>query len=146
MADQLSESGIVREVADIAAERITRKVIKDLQRMKDTLSGDESGLATTWDEICVQVQRNHSFYWDAYDQTVRNFVEKYVNDLPQLEINAIWLQTEQGIDWKYEEPEDREPYPTCQDDVVDYITREHVYGEAGNWSNARIQAYLNPEF
>ena len=39
-----------RAVAQLAARRIARKVITDLQRMKHTLSGDDSELKTTWDE------------------------------------------------------------------------------------------------
>jgi len=67
----LSESSIVRTVAELAARRITRKVIKEPRQMTDTMSGDDSELKTTWDEICAQVQYEESFHWDAYDHTVR---------------------------------------------------------------------------
>jgi hypothetical protein len=70
----LSEASIVREVANQASRRIARKVTAVLQRMKDTLSGDDSGLETTWDEICVQVQYEESVLWDIYDTTVRDLV------------------------------------------------------------------------
>jgi hypothetical protein len=57
----MSESAIVREVAEKAARRITRKVIATLQQMTDRLSGDDSELKTTWDEICAQLQYEKSF-------------------------------------------------------------------------------------
>jgi hypothetical protein len=52
----LSESAIVQAVAEDAARRVTRKVISTLQKMTVLLSGDDSELMTSWDEICVQVQ------------------------------------------------------------------------------------------
>lgn len=143
MTDSLSESAIVRAVAEQAARRITHKVISVLQKMTDTLSGDDSGLKTTWDEICVQVQFEASFSWDAYDETVRGIVERYVVKLPKNEREAIWLQTDAGMDWDYEEPSDREANPVCDNDIVDYLTSDYVYTEAGNWSNARIRAFID---
>ena len=143
MSDPLSESGIVLAVAETAAQRITRKVIAHLRGMHDTTSGDDSELKTTWDEICVQMQDEPSCYWDAYDDTVQGIVRGYVTELPKHEREAIWLQTDAGSDWDYEEPEDREPQPVCDDDIVDYLAQEYVYKEAGRWSNARIRAYFD---
>jgi DNA-binding SARP family transcriptional activator len=71
MSDRLSESAIVRAVADQATRRILRKTIATLQQMTDRTSGDDSGLKTTWDEICAQVQYEQSIDWDAFDQTAR---------------------------------------------------------------------------
>jgi hypothetical protein len=93
MDDFLSESTIVSAVAHEAASRITRKVIRDLQRMTDTMSADDSGLETTWDEICVQVQYDNSMFWDLYDDLVHGIVGGYVPELPKHEREAIWLQT-----------------------------------------------------
>jgi hypothetical protein len=111
MNDVLRESGIVRAVAEKAARRITRKAIADLEQLKDTLSGDDSGLQTAWDEICVQVQGQESFYWDIYDESVRSIVAGCIPKLAKYEREAIWLQTDAGNDWDFEEPEEREPYP-----------------------------------
>lgn len=143
MSESFSESSIVSAVAQEAARRITRKVISGLQRMKHTLSGDDSELKTTWDEICVQVQYEESFYWDAYDETVRGCLAGYIAELPFHEREAIWLQTDAGVDWDCEEPEDRDPNPVRDDDIVEYVAREYVYAEAGRWSNARIRAYID---
>jgi len=143
MSDKLSESTIVRAVADQAARRIARKVVAALQKMDDTMSGDDSELETTWDEICVQVQYEQSFYWDAYDQTVRSILAGHVAELPKHEREAIWLQSNAGNDWDCKDAEDREAYPVSDDDIVDYLANEYVYEEAGRWSNARIRAYLD---
>jgi hypothetical protein len=66
MGDALSKTGIVRAVAQKAAQRIAHKVIAELQLMTDKLSGDDSELETTWDEICVQVQGEESIFWECY--------------------------------------------------------------------------------
>jgi hypothetical protein len=142
MSKPLSESAIVAAVAQLAARRITRKVIADLQRMKHTLSGDDSELKTTWDEICAQVQYEKSFAWDVYDETVRATVGGYVAELPNHEREAIWLQTDVGGDWEYEEDENRESNQVFDEDIVEYLTNEHIYAEAGRWSNSRIRAYI----
>lgn len=142
MHDALSESKIVSAVAEVAAKRITRRVIAELQRMHETLSGDDSGLKTTWDEICAQVQFEESYAWDVYDDTVRAIVGGYVADLPRHECEAIWLQTGAGSDWECDDPERRSAYPVRDDDIINYLIREHVYAEAAEWTNARIRAYI----
>lgn len=142
MNKKLSESSIVKTVAEQAIRRIARKVIADLQRMEHTLSGDDSELKTTWDEICAQIQCEQSFVWDAYDETVKATVGGYVCDLPLHELEAIWLQTEPGFDWDCEESETRDTYPVLDDDIIEYITSEHIYAKAGRWSNARIRSYI----
>lgn len=143
MSDKLSESAIVRAVAQEASRLITRKVIRGLQNMKYTLSGDDSELKTTWDEICAQIQYEQSFSWDSYDETVRSYLNGYVNELPRHAQEAIWLQTDAGGDWYYEDPDDRDAFPVCDDDIVDYLAREYVYAEAGRWSNTRIRAFID---
>lgn len=146
MSDNLSESSIVRAVAEIAAERVARKVVADLQKIEDTLSGDDSGLINAWDEICVQVQQEYSFYWGAYDTTARLATEKHVRALPEHVRNAIWLQTDKGIDWICEESDVRRSRPDNTADVVSYLLKEYVYLEAGRWSNARIRAFIDRSY
>lgn len=138
----LSESSIVAATANLVTRRVTRKVISDLRRMQDTLSGDDSELKTTWDEICVQVQLEESFHWEIYDQTVRTLVDFFLSELALHEREAIWLQTDAGRHWAFEDPDDRGAYPVDNDELIEYITREHVYMEARRWSNTRIQAFI----
>ena len=142
MSDGLSESAIVGVLARISAERIARKAIAGLQRINDTMSGGDSELKTIWDEICVQVQYGESFFWEAYDKTVNAMVEACVADLSKHEKEAIWLQTDAGRRWRGESPEDGDPYPVTDREIVGYLIHEYVYSEAGRWSNARIRAYI----
>ena len=52
---KLDESVIVRDLARQVCRRVTQRTIDSLIKMKICLSGDDSELKNTWDEICVQV-------------------------------------------------------------------------------------------
>ncbi len=54
----------------------------------------------------------------------------------------MWLQTEAGIDWSCDEPENREAQPVVTEDIVDWLTGEYVYSDAANCSNPRIRAFI----
>jgi hypothetical protein len=141
---QLSESGIVRKLAAEICQNMTRKVIADLQRMESSLlPGEDSGFKNTWDEICVQVQYNRSFYWDAYDLTVRSYLSFHVENLVDFEREAVWLQTPEGEDWDCEDDIERNLYPVSNEDIVAYIANSFVYANAERWSNSRIRNYID---
>lgn len=140
-------TAVHRLISDIAKEtvdRITRRVISKLQRLKNgLLSGDDSGLENTWDEICAQKQSEESFYWEAYDETVRAIVSQQLNEVSRTQLQAIWLQTDAGMDWLVDHDEDAPlDVPLDRDDVLNYVVDE-LYQLAENWSNRRIRAFLD---
>ena len=142
-ARHLSESTITQDLGKGVCQRITRQTIRAMQAMTDCLlSGDDSGLSNTWDEICVQLQVEQSFAWTAYDETVQSFVAGRVANLKRYEQEAAWLLTEEGSDWQCESQEDRESSPVMAGDIVRRIVENHVYSAAENWSNPRIMAHL----
>lgn len=142
MARKLSESRIVRDLASALKSRIVSACIRDLQRMREhLLSGEDSGLANIWDEICVQEQQERSFFWKAYEETMDALIECRVSGLRPYELDALWLLTPQGDDWDCEPCDTRDGYPVVQQDVEDYLAVE-LLTAANNWSNARISRYL----
>jgi hypothetical protein len=144
MDRELSGSAIVSALAEQACKCLTRKLIAQLQGMdKGLLSGDDSGLQSTWDEICVQIQDEKSIFWDTYEATVESLLVAPVEGLPVHEREAIWLQTPQGSDWDCEDEDEREPYPVSPSEIITYVLDEYVYAEADRWTNARIRAYLD---
>jgi len=62
------------------AKVILDKVVAFLQGMEATLSGDDTPLATVWDEIKEQVQNEKSYCWDAYEQTMRSLIDGYIEE------------------------------------------------------------------
>ena len=142
MARKLSEYRIASDLAEALKKRIVGACIRDLQGMREhLLSGEDSGLANVWDEICVQEQKERSFDWEAYEETMSTFIECRVSELQPYELDALWLLTPQGDDWDCEPDDTRESYPVVQQDVEDYLAAEMLTA-ANNWSNARISKYL----
>jgi len=133
-----TQRDIVRIFAKNLTDKVVKKCIRSLQKLDITLSGDER-LKTTWDEICVQLQREYSFYWDDYEDAALNIIKGEVDNLQYYEQLAIWFQTDQALDFDVEE--DDEP-DFNQIDVYNYIKKE-LFWRAGNWSNKGIRDYLN---
>ena len=143
MERSLSEFGIVRQVAELAASRVTKLTIAHLEDMEATLSGEGSGLASCWEEICVQVQFETSVHWDSYYATVHALVESFVVELPEHEKDALWLQTDESDEWESDPPSERDPYPVLVDDIVTYLLDEYVYAAAGSYTNERIEEFID---
>jgi hypothetical protein len=142
---------IIQKIAEDEANRICRKVISQLIKIKDTLSGDDSELENAWDEICVQVQQEESFYWETYETMTLGFIESIVNDIPYHLQQAIWLQTEAGFDWMCDIDDqdedcakDHDPWVNI-DDITKYLLSE-ILSKAGDWSNSRIRAYMDGQY
>jgi hypothetical protein len=134
----------VRALAETAAKRVSRRVVRDLQKLTDCkLSGDDSELANIWDEICVQAQLDEFDAWPAYVATGKATLGGFVAVLSSHEKEALWLQTEVGWDWDYDVSDSNAPVPIVEEDIVDYVWKEYVLAEAGRWTNSRIRAYLD---
>jgi hypothetical protein len=85
------------------AEKLGRQVVSDvisiLRGMESSLSGDSSGLESVWEEFCVQVQHEQSFYWSTYEHTVEGLLYSAVEELDSDAQLALWAVTDEG--WEY---------------------------------------------
>lgn len=141
------EDRIVSELADVVCKRIARQTRIALTKMTDCrLSGDDSPLKNSWEEICVQCQDEESYAWSAYEETVRAFVRGFVQKLQRYEIEPIYLQTEDACDMTDEEIEGKHPLGINESSVVDYIIQQHIYPLADRWSNERIRKYIDRDY
>jgi hypothetical protein len=107
-----------------------RLVIRNSQgitRPDAIVSGDDSPLKSTWDEICVQVQSVEFIGWEVFDETVDVVVTYYVEELKSFEREALWFQTEAGQDWLFWDKEQSDISPKCCDDIVQYLKQEYIY-------------------
>jgi hypothetical protein len=148
MGNKLSNNKILCTLGENASQRIVRKVIRNLQELNDTnalLSGENSGLANTWDEICVQLQGEESYFWDAYEDMIESSTRYFVGKLPDYEREAVWLLTAEGEDWDCEPEEDRDPDPVFNYDIVRYIAG-CVMTAGNDWSNHRIRSFLDSQY
>ena len=136
-----SESDIVTALADDVTSAISEQVISALDK-HDTMTGDDSGLSNVWEEVCVQIQGEHSNFWSAYDDMVYAYVHDALAKRPVYQQIAVWLQTPAGIDEYYDD--ERDP-----DEVLAYDTGaaansvvSHIYAAASDYSNEAIEEYL----
>ncbi len=139
---KLSKYRIVRELGEALTQRLVLGCIRDLQKLKDCLlSGDSTPLDSIWDEICVQQQRELSFSWKAYLETISGCIEWRMESLASHELDALWLLTPEGDDWNSELEGERETYPVYRSDVADFL-QSKILDMANDWTNARIRRYL----
>jgi len=140
------EGLVVNKLADEVCKRITNNTIKQLQKLKAELSGEDSGLKNVWDEICVQVQIEYSVSWDEYENMIESIISKYISKLKEFEKIALWYQSNEGWSWLYDnaEVEDISP-PVIDQDIVNYIL-ENINSEAADWKNSRIEKYIENSY
>ncbi len=138
------------DFGDQECKKICRQVIRDLQAMdfatmpEVKISGDDSVLANTWDEICVQMQSEKFTCWDIYETTIDASLMNLIESLPEYIAQSIWLKTNQGFDWHYDNPDkDEDEAPYSIEDIRDYILNKYILYEAEKYSNKRIRKYLN---
>jgi hypothetical protein len=136
---------IISEVASAALEKVSRRAITALQRMKGSslLSGVDSGLTNVWDEVCIQVQTEYSFYWNMYVATIDPIIENEIQKLPAIVGHAIWFQTDRRLAWLSDTDDEEHPEVPSDfwDAIADHIF-EYMLEQARKWSNPRIRAYL----
>ncbi|MGD9781803.1 MAG: hypothetical protein AB7V14_06585 [Kiritimatiellia bacterium] len=136
------EDKIVRDLASRAGHVIARRVIARLRNMNDgLLAGDDSGLTNSWDEICVQIQGEKFALWSAYEDTIDGIILSELEEYDRLMKTALWLQTEDGIEWGIDNNDGTQPV-FSDGALVDRVRNEYVLASAEGWSNARIRAYL----
>lgn len=133
-----------------------------LMKCEDTLSGD-SGLNNFWEEYCVQVQQEHSFYWKTYLDQLFLWVEEEFEKLPIWKRNAIWLELKYNVIEEYFEA-DYDPdtvneviLPFYSEDVenIDVENKKYydmnevidliidkINGKAADFTNKHIERYL----
>lgn len=79
-------------------------IVSGLSQIDARLSGDDSPLANPWEEIKEQLQNEQSMYWQAYLETMRQFVTGLVagldsNDLKELKV-ALKCASAEGLERK----------------------------------------------
>lgn len=154
-----AESDVLKIFAEDIAQRIVQKTVAELRKVKDTLSSDDGPLQNAWEEICVQVQEEQSFFWEAYDGIAWSIISRLAHTLKHHELLAIWFQTDEGYDWKRKPVAAQESYermneierkgchledqfpPVCLDEVERYI-QLRLFDRAENYSNKRIERFL----
>lgn len=141
------EQHIVAAWAGRIKDKVVGEAVAELERMKgqggEMLSGD-SGLKSVWEEICVQVQGEQSFFWNFYVETMESLLAGCVELLDQDSRLALWTTTDAGWDYVYDhrdEDEGVEDVPVLSDEIVAKLM-ESLLQAAADFENPRVTKFL----
>jgi hypothetical protein len=126
-----------------AAKRVVRKTIRWLQTLDSTILSEH--VDNMWDEICVQQQGSeHPDLWDEFLNIVRQGLEEDVKKLDWNVQQALWLKTDSGFDWAWDNYGDRAEVPVGSDEIVECLLHQ-VLEEAGSYTNRAIRRFHGEE-
>lgn len=143
------EKFIIRQFAESMGNIIASNTIKELQKLPAELLGVDSGLKNVWEEICVQVQDIDTVFWKEYEYTIATIVLDHFNQLKDHEKTALWFQTQSGKDWLIDTEMEKVKNDNglapliIVDDIIHYIVGSFILIKAEEWTNKRIDKYLN---
>jgi len=132
---------VLKSVRDVAGQHVCKQVIRSLIRMPTTAPDDnELGLYTFWDSVCYQMQVKQSLLFDMYLIDVDKQVEYYTRQLPDYQISALWLSSNEAFDLlaDYDAGVD-----SFIDAVVLKIRNEYLLVSAKSWSNKKIRKAMD---
>ena len=133
------ERRLLRRAAKAIRTSLVESVITALQRMPAGLSGDDLGLDTAWDEVCVQIQGEQSIFWDAYVQTIDGCIAATLFEISPVLRDVLSAATVSGDDW-LDEPDDDGVLPVFEDEIVD-MARSDLFARADEYEGDAIQQF-----
>jgi hypothetical protein len=104
------------------------------------LLGKDSGLTNTWEEICVKVQGNESFYGNIYEFTVKEIIKGELETMPKAVSDLICFMG--SLD---NHKASREEGLYLIEDGEKAIYRS-VIEAADIYTNEKIENYTDPPF
>lgn len=140
------EQHIVAAWAKQLSDKLLKESIAALEQMdsSEMLSGDDSGLKNVWEEICVQVQDEQSFFWETYVETMESLLAGYVEFLDRDARLALWTATDEGWDYIYDHHADDDgvaDVPVVEHEIVAKL-KDELLSAAASYSNQRIAKFL----
>ena len=146
MTNIKSDFQLLLALSSYHVDQISSRVIEQLESVNEDnflLSGDDSGLKNTWEEICVQAQGEGSFHWNVYEEVIGNFIVSELEKQPAA--IQILLSYVGSIDSEFEYREDEDPYVIFQEAAIKEVT-DHIMMTAGYYENENISRYLDGDF
>lgn len=110
---------IVGKEADSLARVAVDKVIERLKSItpdnSDFMqSGDDNSIANLWEEICVQVQGEKSFFWEAYEDFIYSCISEIIPDTyTDNQLDILWFKTKEYEEWRGCEFDEEEELERC---------------------------------
>jgi hypothetical protein len=92
-------------------------IVKSLSP-ESRLSGDDSGLEDVWEEFKYQAQREESFAFDLYVETIESFCKAVIEKLPGHELEFLWLNCDMYFD------HDDDSGPPTREELIEGVASE----------------------
>lgn len=141
-----SDFQLLLALCRIHVDAISTSVIDQLKALRGDdylLSGDDSGLENTWEEICVQAQGEGSFHGDVYEEVISNFIIGELEKQPSA--IQILLSYVGSVDSEFEYGEDENPYGIFHEAAIKEIM-DNIMMKAGYYESENISRYLDDDF
>ncbi len=138
--NNLTESICIYQIQNYHTTIIVKKVIWQLKRFKELLLSGDSGLNNFWEEYCVQLQDEHSFYFESYVDTIRNYIEDEISKQP-IEIQNL-LDFSENEDYDEEDKFENNEFHYSRDNAIDEILKA-INTISLNFENKNIRKYLD---
>lgn len=136
----MSEFKLLLDLNTFHVKQISNQVINELIALSGDqycLSGDDSELTNIWEEICVQVQSEYSYHWDAYCITIDNYIESALEQAPDAVRRLISFV--QSIVENADNAEENFAY---NEEYAAIAIRNSVMEKAGRYENDAIKSYI----
>ncbi len=139
------EQHLVAAWASQLSDKLIKEAILSLEAMdsQEMLSG-ESGLKNVWEEICVQVQDEQSFFWGTYVEIMEELLAGHVEMLDVDARLALWTLTNSG--WEYIDDHQADDaagldIPVAADEIVAMLM-DRLLSAAANHESRSISRFL----
>ena len=137
---KLTESVCISDIQNYHGNIIVKKVIWKLKRFKEFLLSGDSGLNNFWEEYCVQLQDEQSFYFESYVDTIRNYIDDEISKQP-IEIQNL-LDFSENIDYDESDEFNKDEYCYFRMDAIDKILVD-IDSIAINYNGKNLKKYFN---
>lgn len=140
----MSEHTILYELKNYHTVLLSGKAISVLKKLKgdNLLSPDDHDLKNVWEEICVQKQAEESVFWNTYEETIEMVILDILSRIDKEILKFLSIMDDE----EYEQIENGnfnyDDYNHSIDSVL-RVLKNHVIQESINYSNRRIQNYLD---
>lgn len=134
----MKERRLIRDIGTVLVAQLAQTTKDSLTKSAGGLSGDDSGLANVWEELCVQVQGEESPFWCSYVDFVDDAIRAALANLPLPLQQAVSLTTDVGDEWM-DAPDDG-VVPRFEDEMVSLV-RAAVLRIAADYESSAIERF-----
>ena len=75
----------------------TARIIDQIRRLdRSCMHSADARASNVWEEYQLQVQVEHSVFFDLYEDTIRRLIARTVSEIPPHVVIGMWLLTPEG--------------------------------------------------